>query len=171
MKNAIQLLLFITLVSVASCEKRESGEFYYPNDKLGDYAQGRNKPYGPNAKGEEIAASDFEGDYLWVYYSAPWCSSCRSQAPQVKQALAEFPDDVSFLNVITSGNAPSEPSTKQTAASMASQSGFDPEFVVAEGNSFRIVPQHAFFGPDGKTLFRYLGWLSKDEIIKRIKAR
>lgn len=131
------------------------------------YSGGRGNHYGPNALGQSVGLSQFEGSFVWVEYAAPWCSSSRPQAVSFRnlEKSGAFPGDkVVFLTVMTGGQEVFTPSTREIAAEWAGRFDLDPAKVVAEGQSSRTVPQHALFSPMGQTLYRREGQLSEDQM-------
>lgn len=49
--------------------------------------------------GTEFVAADLSGENVVLWMWAPWCSVCNREAPDVAQALADLPDDVTIIGV------------------------------------------------------------------------
>lgn len=49
--------------------------------------------------GTEFAAADLSGENVVLWMWAPWCSVCNREAPDVAQALADLPEDVTIIGV------------------------------------------------------------------------
>lgn len=49
--------------------------------------------------GGELVAADFAGGNVVLWLWAPWCSVCNREAPEVAEALADLPDDVTIVGV------------------------------------------------------------------------
>ena len=49
--------------------------------------------------GEELVAADLAGENVVLWMWAPWCSVCEREAPEVAEALADLPDDVTIIGV------------------------------------------------------------------------
>lgn len=49
--------------------------------------------------GPELAAADLAGQNVVLWMWAPWCSVCNREAPEVADALADLPDDVTIVGV------------------------------------------------------------------------
>lgn len=131
------------------------------------YSGGRGKACGPNALGQPVAASRFEGRFVFVEYAAPWCSSSGPQAVSFRNLTSRgrfAGREVVFLTVMTGGEEALTPSSRETAAGWARRYGLDPARVVAEGQSSRTIPQHALFSPTGQTLYRSEGQLSEEQM-------
>lgn len=49
--------------------------------------------------GDQFAASDLAGENVVLWMWAPWCTVCNREAPEVADALADLPDDVTIVGV------------------------------------------------------------------------
>lgn len=49
--------------------------------------------------GGELVAADLAGGNAVLWLWAPWCTVCNREAPEVAQALADLPDDVTLVGV------------------------------------------------------------------------
>ena len=49
--------------------------------------------------GEEFVAAELAGDKVVLWLWAPWCSVCNREAPEVAEALADLPADVTVIGV------------------------------------------------------------------------
>lgn len=49
--------------------------------------------------GRSLDAADLAGEPVVLWFWAPWCTICRSEAPEVAAVAAESVDDVTFLGV------------------------------------------------------------------------
>ncbi|NEX23876.1 hypothetical protein G3480_27110, partial [Thiorhodococcus mannitoliphagus] len=127
-------------------------------------------PPWKSAAGGSVDVCAYPGEFVWVSYGAPWCTASRGQAPEVRVAARAAPPSSRFVMNLTSGGEPFQPATLGQARAWASQYGFDPAMVTTEGHSVRTIPQHALIGPDGRTWFRYIGYLTAEEILARLRA-
>ncbi len=140
-----------------------SGEFYTNWDIAGGCASDAGGDTRVNALGEPVdvcAAVDPDG-WVWVTYAANWCSSSRSQAPQVQRFSRDTHYPVELFTVLTSSNEPFTPAQISDARAWASAHGLPPQRVLAE-ESTRVIPQHLLLGPDGRTWYRYIGHLDSE---------
>ncbi|WP_006787790.1 TlpA family protein disulfide reductase [Thiorhodospira sibirica] len=152
----------------------ESGEFYTQWDRQGGCQSGDTTPWGPAVTGEPVSACQFPGQYVWVFYGAKWCTSSNRQTPAFVRFTKEAAENTVYLSVVTGGPKVFTQPTQEDIASWARHYGLPPERVVAELSDYtipgtnyqpgRVVPQHALIGPQGNTLFRYLGRLSQEEM-------
>lgn len=51
------------------------------------------------ADGSSFAAADLAGGDVVLWMWAPWCSVCNREAPEIAEALADLPDDVTIVGV------------------------------------------------------------------------
>lgn len=165
------LLTLVFLLSIAGCQAAETP----PDPYIGvmtdfTYSGRRGKPYGRNAEGRPVGLAQFEGKFVWVDYSAPWCGPCDGQArimAGLERALSG--SDVVILTVLTSGEKPHTPTSPQLAKSWARRYGLDPKRVVAGDEWYRTIPQHSLFSPRGQTLYNETG-LHSDAQIRSVLA-
>ena len=112
--------------------------------------------------------------FVWVDYSAPWCGPCVRQAPIIRKLEKTLGDEVTFLTVIVSDQAPTKPSTRMTARVWAEQHNLDPNHVIAGREGLRFIPTHIVFSPLGQTLEFKSGMLSDAQIretFMRVKSK
>ena len=125
--------------------------------------------YRMNALGEEVCVVEFQERFVWVDYSAPWCTPCASQAKVIKALENEVGHQAVFLTVITSASAEHQSMpTQQTARRWARRFGLFPARVVVATDKWGMtVPTHILFSPTGQTLYRAKGFHSK-KLIRKI---
>ncbi len=136
------------------------------------YAGAREK-VRPNALGEDVQYSDYDGYFVWADYSAPWCHPCVSQATVIKKLSSEFEkEDVYFVTVITSSKPnPDAGGTVADAKAWASRFGLAPEDVLAADLWFKTVPEHYLYSPSGQVLFHTVGMIPASRIRETLKSR
>jgi thiol-disulfide isomerase/thioredoxin len=129
------------------------------------YSSGRTQKPRPNALGEPVAMTDFEGNFVWAQYAAPWCNVCTWQAPETKKVEKEMEGAIVFLtNMTGKSNKYNDHATVDTAKAWASRFGLDPKRVLAAELWFKTIPEHRFYSPQGHTLFVHVGALSANQI-------
>lgn len=101
--------------------------------------------------GDLFVASELEGQDVVLWFWAPWCTICRSEAPEVLAAAEALADDVVLVGVASSGT------TKQMQAFVA-ETGTSAITHVADvpgdvWRQFGIVaqPTFVFIDDDGRT--------------------
>ena len=119
-----------------------------------------------NARGKEVCVAEFEGQFLWADYAAPWCRPCVAQAKIIKALETEFGSEVVFLTVITGETSEFQSiPTQQTANAWARRFGLNPANVVAATDRWGMtIPTHILFSPTGQTLYRANGFHSKEQL-------
>jgi thiol-disulfide isomerase/thioredoxin len=124
--------------------------------------------YRVNGHGEEVCVAEFEGQFVWADYAAPWCPPCVAQAKIIKALETEFADEVVFLTIITSAkNEFQSIPTQETANAWARRFGLDPDKVVAATDRWGMtIPTHILYSPTGQTLYRTIGYYSKEQLQK-----
>ncbi|MCK5805792.1 MAG: thioredoxin family protein [Lentisphaeria bacterium] len=129
------------------------------------YSSGRTQAPRPNALGMPVAMPDFEGEFVWAEYAAPWCKACTWQAPETKKVEKEMADAVVFLTIMTGKSTEyNDHATVETAKAWSQRFGLDAKRVLAAELWFKTVPEHRFYSPQGHTLFVHVGALTADQI-------
>ncbi|MCK5849335.1 MAG: thioredoxin family protein [Kiritimatiellae bacterium] len=133
------------------------------------YSSGRTQKPRPNALGEPVSMTDFEGSFVWAEYAAPWCKACAWQTPVTKKVEKEMGDMMVFLHIMTGrSNKYNDHATVDTAKAWTSRFGLNAKRVLAAELWFKTIPEHRFYSPQGHTLFVYVGALSADQICEVI---
>ncbi len=139
------------------------------DDRSFDRARGSTS--GVNARGEAVGVDDFEGGFVWVEHSAPWCGPCRVQAPILHSVAQSYPD-VTFVVLLTATQDPFQAPTRSDASAWAAQHGLDPKLVVAKSrNDTRVIPQHRLYSPEGQLLYSAKGQLPEALIREVLEER
>lgn len=133
----------------------------------------RDLPLTDAKTGDTFSLGDFAGETVYVEPMATWCSNCRQQLGNVREAKAQLGDEVTFvaLSVETTLSA-------DELARYADDQGFDFTFAVmtpevlralaAEfGQSVTSPPStpHFIIHPDGSTSGLLTGSSTPNEIV------
>ncbi len=116
-----------------------------------------------NALGEEVALTDYQGDYLWVDYAAEWCSYCEPQTRTLKRLEAKYGDKLGFLTVVTGTGKVMEPPSAETAMKWARRFDLDTNKVLAYFSTNRL-PYHILYSPSGAVLYQGSGLFNASKI-------
>lgn len=130
------------------------------------------------ATGEVFTFADLEGKIVFVEPMATWCSNCRSQLKNVKEASEQFSEDVVVIALSVEGNlAPDK------LAAYAEREEFPFTFVVAStellqglvdefGRSVANPPAtpHFIINADGSVSDLTTGRESAEQILEQIAA-
>lgn len=129
------------------------------------YSTGRTQKPRPNALGEPVSMTVFEGNFVWAEYAAPWCGACPWQAAEMKKVEKEMEGIIAFITIMTSkSNKYNDHATVDTAKAWASRFGLDPKRVLAAELWAKTIPEHRFYSPKGHTLFVHVGSLPANQI-------
>lgn len=141
-----------------------SGEFYTRWDLDGGCTSDQTGADRSDAYGEPVDVCEYAGPgWVWVTYAAGWCSASRNQAPQVHRFARSARRDVAVFTVLTGGPEIGVPATQRDARSWANAHGLPAERVLYESEEGgRTIPQHLLLGPDGRTWYRYVGYLDAE---------
>jgi thiol-disulfide isomerase/thioredoxin len=131
------------------------------------------------ATGDHFTLADFAGKTVFVEPMATWCSNCRAQQGQVREAKGQLGDDVVFIGLSLETNLP-----PGDLAAYARDNGFDWTYAVMTvdlldqladqfGRSITSAPStpHFIIRPDGSFSDLATGIHSADEIIAEIRAQ
>lgn len=166
------LLWPLLLAALSGCEGSDgTGEWYTNWDLAGGCASDAGGDVRPNGAGGAVDVCDAldEHEWVWVTYAAPWCSASRSQAAQIRSLQKSASADLAVYTVLTAGQEPFSPTTAGHARSWAGGFGLPASHVLAEQSS-RTIPQHLLIGPDGRTFYRYVGFLDAQAIQQLLDA-
>lgn len=154
-------------LALSSCRTSREGEWYSEWDRAGACrAPGVHAPWGTTPAGTRLGACQgHEGRYLWVLYVADWCGASRQQQAWAAQAFRAFPEAASVAVVMTGGAQVFQAATPADALAWSVALGVPADRVAVEEEGTRTVPQHLLLGPDGRTLWRYVGVLEADRMV------
>ncbi len=175
MKKCLLLLLVPLVLAISGCGdkgpvKRSWGRMKGLEKIVGNmndtsYSSGRTQEPRPNALGEPVSMTDFEGRFVWAEYAATWCTVCGRQTPETKKVEKEMHDQIVFLTIMTGKSSGyNDHATVATAKQWSGRFKSDPERVLAAELWCKTVPEHRFYSPQGHTLFVHVGYLSADKI-------
>lgn len=129
--------------------------------------------------GETFSLADFAGKTVYVEPMATWCSNCKQQLNNVKQAKAALGDDVVFVGLSVETNI-----AAADLASYADANGFDWRFAVltpeslgqlvdAFGRTIANPPStpHFVIAPDGTVTGLDTGFVSADDLVTKLGAQ
>ncbi|WP_201217098.1 TlpA family protein disulfide reductase [Halochromatium roseum] len=156
----------LCLLILSGCESHDgTGEWYTNWDLAGGCTSDSGGDTRPSGAGTAVNVCErvAEQPWIWVVYAAPWCNASQSQAQQIRALQQNASAELAVYTVLTSGQDPFSPATVSQARSWASRYGLDAHHVLAE-ESTRTIPQHLLIGPDGRTFYRYVGFLSEGAI-------
>lgn len=119
--------------------------------------------------GGELAAADLDGQDTVLWFWAPWCTTCRGEAPNVVAAAEAFEGDVQVVGVAGRGEVPE-------MEGFVSDTGTDGLTHVVDDDgaiwsSFEVISQPAFaFIDDGGDVEVVIGALGEAGLTERMDA-
>ncbi|WP_412852119.1 TlpA family protein disulfide reductase [Ectothiorhodospira shaposhnikovii] len=158
-------LMALPLLSCGS-SRDQTGEFYTDWDRAGGCAAVQLvADERVDGTGRRVDVCDkVEEGWIWVTYAAAWCGASQTQAAAIRELLRSAGPSLQVYTVLTSADEPFQPAGVAEARRWAGRFGLPPERVLAEGHSIRTLPQHLLIGPDGRTWYRYIGYLQATEM-------
>lgn len=144
-----------------------SGEFYTNWDLAGGCRSDEGGAGRYNAQGDlvDVCAAVDPSRWVWVTYAAGWCTTSRTQAPQIRQFTGSANQAVTVFTVLTGGDEVFTDPGLAGARAWSRSYGLPPERVLIEESS-RVIPQHLILGPNGRTWYRYIGFLTTAEMVE-----
>lgn len=168
------MIVVLGLAILAGCGwsgSDPSGEWYSDWDRSGGcHSPMERNAFWTNGFGEPVDACAWPGEFVWITYAAMWCDTSAKQAPQVADAIRRADGEVRFITTLTGGREVFTDASIDDARLWADRFGLVRALTVTEGQSTRTIPQHALIGPDGRTWFRYVGYIEGDEILELIAS-
>lgn len=119
--------------------------------------------------GGELASASLAGDEAVLWFWAPWCTTCRAEAPDVVAVEEALGDEVTFVGVAGRGEEPEmEAFVEETGTG-----GFA-HVVDADGDiwsSYGVISQPAFaFVDDDGSVELHVGPLGEQGLTERLEA-
>jgi thiol-disulfide isomerase/thioredoxin len=152
-------VLAATLIGLAGC-----GEQTAQTDASGQViGTGKSADYdftGTTLDGDRFEGASLEGEPAVLWFWAPWCPTCRAQAPAVSDLAEEYEGRVAVVGV---GSLDSESAIRDLAAQIPHVTHLvDDEGAVWQ--HFRVTEQstYAVIGGDGE--IKAEGYLDDDEL-------
>nr|WP_040692314.1 redoxin domain-containing protein [Nocardiopsis lucentensis] len=119
--------------------------------------------------GDALGGEELRGEPVVLWFWAPWCVVCRSEAPGVLEAADRFDGQVEFVGVAGRG----EVDEMQRFTADTSTDGLthivDEDGAVWSGFGVASQPAFAFLRPDG-TFTTVTGTLAEDDLDDRVRT-
>lgn len=115
-------------------------------------------------EGEQVRLRDYVGQQpVWISFVATWCSSCRSEAPDVQAAWEDSGEEVVVLSVYLAEDAAPVSSYAERLGMTYPQIP-DPQNVIASQYRVVAVPSHVFIDRDGNVASTHVGVLTPEQM-------
>ncbi len=119
--------------------------------------------------GDDFSGTSLEGKDTVLWFWAPWCTSCRLEAPAVVQAAADFDGSVEVIGVAGRGEVAAMEAFVSDTGTSGLRHVMDPEGTI--WTDFGVIgqPAFAFVNDDGSTEV-FVGGLGGDALAERMTA-
>lgn len=118
--------------------------------------------------GDVHRLSDYTGKPIVLYFFTTWCSSCKSQTPEMLDFREEFGDDVEVLTIVRS-------ESKRAVEKYMDESGHTDHLYLFDFNtevsdSYGVVgqPETIIIDEDGIVADHIVGPLTKDLLVDKM---
>lgn len=119
--------------------------------------------------GGEVDSSTFSGEPKVLWFWAPWCTTCRAEAPGVVAAAAEVGEGVELIGVAGRGEVPAmEEFVDQTGTDGFTHVVDDDGSIWAD-YGVAAQPAFAFISADGE-VETVAGAIPEDELVDKMQA-
>jgi thiol-disulfide isomerase/thioredoxin len=119
-----------------------------------------------------IRLSDFQGKFVYIDFWASWCGPCRQSFPWMNEMQSKYGNQGFQIIGINVDTGKSE-ATEFLAANKANfLIAFDPKGTMPSAYAIKGMPSSVLVGPDGKIVFRHVGFNKIDtaELENKIKS-
>jgi len=115
------------------------------------------------ADGQSFSLSANLGTPVWLSFVATWCSSCRTEAPDIQAAWEASGQDVAMASVYL-GESESTVATWAQRLETTYPQVPDPQGIISGQYRVMAVPSHVFIDRDGTVHSTHVGVLTRDEM-------
>lgn len=181
------VLLGFALVA-AACSSQEDSSATQVDSSAGESTPGDDT--GPTVAADEPGGADapptftaerlgadgsfdsatLEGRHTVLWFWAPWCTTCRAEAPDVVEAAAQFEGTVQVIGVAGRGDtAAMEEFVEQTGTGGLDHI-VDGDGSIWTGFGVAAQPAFAFIDERGEVVDVFVGTLGSDGLAERMRA-
>jgi thiol-disulfide isomerase/thioredoxin len=130
-------------------------------------------PAGPSfvaatLDGGELASSSFQGKPTVLWFWAPWCTTCRAEAPDVTATAAAFDGEVEIIGVAGRGEVSEMEDFVADTETGSLTHVVDEDGAIWTDYEVLAQPAFAFIAADG-SVETHIGALGEDELTERIE--
>lgn len=118
--------------------------------------------------GDQVRLSELQGKPVWISFVASWCSSCRSEAPDIQDAWEQSDGEVEMLSVyLAEGDSQVSAYTERLGTTYPQIP--DPQNQIAGRYRVMAVPSHVFIDRDGIVRSTHIGVLTRDQMTQALE--
>jgi thiol-disulfide isomerase/thioredoxin len=122
----------------------------------------------PTLTGGELDTASFAGRPTVLWFWAPWCTTCRAEAPNVTEVAAELGDEVDLYGVAGRGEAPAMEEFVDQTGTGALTHAIDDDGAIWSDYGVAAQPAFAFIDADGEVDV-VIGALGADNLRERMQ--
>ncbi|MCY9785249.1 redoxin domain-containing protein [Nocardiopsis sp. EMB25] len=120
-------------------------------------------------EGEAFEGEELRGEPVVLWFWAPWCVVCRSEAPGVVEAADRFDGQVEFVGVAGRGEVGEMRQFTADTSTDGLRHIVDADGTVWSGFGVASQPAFAFLRPDG-TFTTVTGTLAEDDLDEHVRT-
>jgi thiol-disulfide isomerase/thioredoxin len=119
--------------------------------------------------GAEFDATSLAGRPAVLWFWAPWCTTCRSEAPDVIESAAEFDGNVEIIGVAGRGERDAMEQFVAETNTGALTHVVDDDGSIWTDFQVAAQPAFAFIDADGEIVETFVGALGKEALTERMQ--
>lgn len=109
--------------------------------------------------GDQVDLASLQGTPVWLMFVATWCTGCRTEMPDVQEAIAAHATEVALVTVYVGESTTKVQSYSERVGNEFTQVA-DATQAISAAYGIMGVPSHFFIGPDGVIHATHVGLLS-----------
>jgi thiol-disulfide isomerase/thioredoxin len=119
-----------------------------------------------------IRLSDYQGKFVYIDFWASWCGPCRQSFPWMNELQTKFGNQGFQIIGINVDSAKSDAMEFLAQNKANFLIAFDPKGATPSAYAIKGMPSSVLVGPDGKIVFRHVGFNKVDtpELENKIKS-
>ena len=137
---------------------------------------------GADIKGGPVSLAQMRGKPVWLMFVATWCTGCRTEMPDVRDAVTAHGDDVQVVVVYVGESASAVRSYSDRVGNRGGDHGgsggdgggltkvADQSQEISAAYGVMGVPSHFFIDGDGVVRETHVGLLGPDQMARSIEA-
>ena len=137
---------------------------------------------GTDIDSRQVSLTELRGRPVWLIFAATWCTGCRTEMPDVRDAVTAYGDDVQVVVVYVGESASAVRSYSDRVGNRGGDHGgsggdgggltevADQSQEISAAYGVMGVPSHFFIDGDGVVRETHVGLLGPDQMARSIEA-
>lgn len=135
---------------------------------------------GTDIDSRQVSLTELRGRPVWLIFAATWCTGCRTEMPDVRDAVTAYGDDVQVVVVYVGESASAVRSYSDRVGNRGGDHGgssgsglaevADQSQEISAAYGVMGVPSHFFIDGDGVVREVHVGLLSPEQMTRSIEA-